>query len=113
MPTIQTESQVQLALQALKIDPKLSIRKTAQLYTMPWKTLTRRHNGISSRTETITNSRNLSPLEEQVIVRRVLDLYEQGFAPGYNVVEDMVNLLRQTRGASHVGPRWASNFIQR
>jgi hypothetical protein len=113
MPTIQTESQVQLALQALKINPKLSIRKATQLYTVPRKTLTRRHNGISSRTETIANSRNLNPLEEQVIIRRVLDLYEQGFAPGYSIVEDMANLLRQTRGTSHVGPRWASNFVQR
>ena len=25
----------------------------------------------------------------------------------------MANLLRQTRGASRVGPRWASNFVQR
>jgi hypothetical protein len=78
---------------------------------MPRKTLTRRRNGINSHTETITNSRNLSPFEEQVIVRRVLDLYEQRFAPGYNMVEDMANLLRQTRGTSHVGPRWASNFV--
>jgi hypothetical protein len=80
---------------------------------MPRKTLTRRRNGISSRIETITNSRNLSPLEEQVIIRRILDLYEQGFTPEYSMMEDIANLLRQTHSISHVGLRWASNFIQR
>jgi hypothetical protein len=80
---------------------------------MPRKTFTRRRNGISSRIETITNSRNLSPFEKQVIIRRVLDLYEQGFASEYSIVEDMANLLRQTRGTSYVGPRWALSFVQR
>ena len=103
MPTLQNESQVQLALQALVSDENLSLRKAARLYSVPLKTLHRRRAGKPSRTETIANSRNLDLFEEQVIIRRVFDLYEQGFSPGLSVVEDMANLLRKTRGASRVG----------
>jgi hypothetical protein len=113
MPALQNESQVQLALQALISDKNLSLRKAAKLYSVPLKTLHRRRSGKPSRIETIANSRNLDLSEEQVIVQRVLDLYEQGFSPGLSMVEDMANLLRETRGASRVGKHWARNFVQR
>ena len=105
MPTIRNEAQVQLALHAMQNDPQMSLRSAATLFSVPLKTLQRRRKGIRPRTETIANSRKLDPLEEEVIIRRVLDLYEQGFSPGLSVVEDMANLLRETRGASRVGPR--------
>jgi hypothetical protein len=113
MSTASNEAQIQLALQALENDPDLSVRKAAVLYSVSRKTLGRRSRGKPARIDTTANSRNLDVLEEQVIIRRVLDLYEQGFAPGYSVVEDMANLLRQTRGASRVGQHWARNFVQR
>jgi hypothetical protein len=113
MPIVRNERQVQLALQAMELDKKLSLRKAAKLYSVAPMTLHERRKGIRSRAETIANSRNLDPLEEQAIVRRVLDLYEQGFSPGLSVVEDMANLLRKTRGASRVGKQWARNFVQR
>ncbi len=113
MSTIRKEAQVQLALQALRKNPKLSVREAARQYSVPSRTLDRRRHGTSSRADTIANSRNLDPLEEQVLIRRVLNLYEQGFSPGLSVVEDMANLLRETRGASRVGKRWAMNFVRR
>ncbi len=111
MPIVRNEQQVQLALQAMERDEKLSLRKAAKLYSVAPMTLHERRKGIRSRAETIANSRNLDPLEEQAIVRRVLDLYEQGFSPGLSVVEDMAKLLRKARGASRVGKRWARNFV--
>ena len=103
MPIKQNEAQVQLALQAIERDQKLSIRQAAKLFGVARITIYERRKGIRPRTETLPNNRNLDPIEEQVIVRRVLDLYEQGFAPAYSVVEDMANLLRETRGAKRVG----------
>lgn len=94
-------------------DKNLSLRKAAKLYSVAPMTLHERRKGIRSRAEVIAKSRNLDPLEEQVIVQRVLDLSAQGFSPGLNVVEDMANLLREARGASPVGKCWARNFIQR
>jgi hypothetical protein len=113
MPAVRNEAQIQLALQAMQSDKELTLSRAAKLYSVPRKTLERRYKGTPSRTDTLANSRNLSPLEEEVIVRRVLDLYEQGFSPGYDIVKDMADLLRATRNASRVGPRWASNFVRR
>jgi hypothetical protein len=102
MPNIQNEGQIQLALQAMERDEKLSLRKAAELYSVARTTLHERRKGNHPRTDINPKSRNLDDLEEQVIVRRVLDLYEQGFSPGLSMVEDMANLLRETRGTSHV-----------
>ena len=113
MPVVRNEAQIQLALQAMERDKELTVFAAAKRYGVPRKTLKRRRDGILPRSETIANSRNLDPLEEQVIIRRVLDLYEQGFSPGYGMVEDMANLLRASRNASRVGKRWALNFVQR
>jgi hypothetical protein len=100
MRTVRNEAQLQLALQDMERDKKLSLRSAAKRYSVSRKTLERRRDGILPRAETIANCRKLDPLEEQVIVRRVLELYEQGFSPGYDMVEDMANLLRATRHAS-------------
>ena len=103
MPIAQNEGQLQLALQAMQRDEKLTPFAAAKLYGVPRMILVWRRKGVRPRMETIANSRNLDPLEEEVIVRRVLDLYEQGFSLGFSMVEDMANLLCETRNASHVG----------
>ena len=113
MSIIRNKAQLQLAIQAMERNKKLTPFAAAKLYGVSRMTLVRRRKGIRPRIETIANSRNLDPFEEQVIIRRVLDLYEQGFSPGLSVVEDMANLLRETRGALRVGKHWASNFIRR
>ncbi len=113
MPAVRNEAQIQLALQAMERNKKLTLSAAAKRYSVPRKTLEGRRNGILPRADVIANSRNLDPLEEQVIVQRVLDLLEQGFSPGYDMVEDLANLLRATRNASRVGLRWASNFVRR
>jgi hypothetical protein len=112
MPSVRNEGQLQLALQAMERDKKLTSFAAAKLYGVSRTTLNQRRKGVCPRAETIANSRNLDLLEEDVIVQRVLNLYEQGFSPGLSVVEDMANLLRETRGASRVGPRWASKFVR-
>jgi hypothetical protein len=113
MPAIRNEAQVALALQAMERDKNLNLHAAAKRYSVSRTTLARRRKGIQSRADIIPNSRKLNPIEEEVIVRRVLDLYEQGFSPGYDIVKDMANLLLTTRNASRVGPRWASNFVRR
>ena len=75
MSIAQNEGQLQLALHAMERDKKITPFAAAKLYGVPRTTLNRRRKGIRSRTETIANSRNLDPLEEQVIIRRVFDLY--------------------------------------
>ncbi|SCO92440.1 uncharacterized protein FRV6_16568 [Fusarium oxysporum] len=89
------EARVILALQALQNDPKLSFRRTAQIY------------------EVDPNSRKLSKLEEETVIQYALDLDSREFPCRISVVEDMANRLLAARDAPPVGKRWAINFIQR
>jgi hypothetical protein len=107
------EARVLLALQALQNNPKLSIRKAATIYQINRCTLGRRQKGIQSTRNTTTKSRNLSDLEEQIIVQFILDLDSRGFPPRRDFVEKMANSLLADRDASPVGKLWVHNFIQR
>ncbi|EGU71712.1 hypothetical protein FOXB_17779 [Fusarium oxysporum f. sp. conglutinans Fo5176] len=89
------EAKILLALQALRNDPKLSIRGAALIYQVCHQKLGRRQR------------------EEQIIVQFILDLDSRGFPPRLRGVEEMANRLLADRDAPAVGKRWASNFIKR
>jgi hypothetical protein len=55
----------------------------------------------------------LTQLEEEVIVRYILDLDQRGFAPTYAAVRDMAEKLLAARGAGQVGVHWPCNFVKR
>ena len=96
------ECQIQLALQAMRMDPNLSIRNAAKIYRVPRSTLTDRVRGRVARVNITPNSRNLNSLEEEIIVREILDQESRGFPLRYRDMEDMANRLRTARGASRV-----------
>ena len=107
------EAKILLALQALRNDPKLSIRGAALIYQVCHQKLGRRQRGMQSRRDWVPKSRKLSDLEEQIIVQFILDLDSRGFPPRLRGVEEMANRLLADRDAPPVGKRWASNFIKR
>src|SRR6478735_6265262 len=107
------EGKILLALQALQNDPKLQLRRTAEIYKVGRMILWRRQKGIQSRSDWVPKSRKLSDLEEQIIVQFILDLDSRGFPPRLCGVEEMANRLLADRNASPVGKRWASNFVRR
>ncbi|PHH49707.1 hypothetical protein CFIMG_007664RA00001 [Ceratocystis fimbriata CBS 114723] len=109
----KNEANIVLALQALQTNPELGLRPAARLYQVDYHTLRRRQNGIQCRRNTIPNSRRLSDLEEQVIVKFILDLDSQGYPPQLRGVEEMANRLLADHDASCVSKRWASNFVKR
>jgi hypothetical protein len=113
MPTPEKESQLILAIQAIKRDPNLSARAAAKIYSISLTTLTRRLKGTIARRDSIPKSRKLTDLEESTIVQHVLDLDARSFPPRLRGVEDMANRLLADRDAPPVGSRWASNFIKR
>lgn len=55
----------------------------------------------------------LTELEEDVVLRNVLDKIDRGFAPRVVDVGDMANILLAERGARRVGKHWVNNFIKR
>ncbi|KAJ0151443.1 Uncharacterized protein HZ326_6045 [Fusarium oxysporum f. sp. albedinis] len=113
MPQLYSECQILLALQALRNNPKLGLRGAARLYQVNYWALRRRQNGVQSRRDWIPKSRKLSDLEEQIIVKFILDLDSRGFPPRLRGVEEMANRLLADRDASPVGKRWAMNFVKR
>ena len=113
MVSTLNESQIILALQALRNNRNLSIRKAAEMYNVPRTTLTYRANGRPSRHDTSTKSKKLIESEEGAVVKRVLELAAKGFPVQIGGVKDIANRLLQTRGALCVGVNWARNFIRR
>jgi hypothetical protein len=107
------EANLNLALQALQGNPKLSIRRAAEIYTVNRNTLRRRQQGVQSRCDTMPNSRKLSELEEDTLLEFIIDLDSRGYPPRLRGVEEMANRLFDDRDAPHVGARWAMNFVKR
>ena len=97
------EARIILALEAMKNNQKLSIRAAAKAYNVPLMTLYDRRAGRRARRDTSPNSRKLTKLEEEAIVRYILELGTRSFPPRLRDVEDMANLLLRVRDASPVG----------
>ena len=55
----------------------------------------------------------LTRLEEEVVIKHILDLDLRGFSPSLDAVRDMANKLLAERGAQPVGKKWPSNFVKR
>ncbi|RKK91608.1 hypothetical protein BFJ68_g16167 [Fusarium oxysporum] len=107
------EANIILALQAYQKNPELGLHRAAEIYQASYGSLWRRTRGISSRYDITPKSRKLSDLEEQSIIRFVLDLDSRGFPPRLRGIEEMASRLLADRDASPVGKRWASKFVKR
>src|SRR3954467_821014 len=107
------EAQLNLALEALRKDPKLRLSAAAKIYSVPYTTLYNRRVGRPSRRDIPANSRKLTDLEEHTIVQYISELCARAFPPRLRFVEDMANQLLRERDAPPVGKLWAHNFVKR
>jgi hypothetical protein len=111
---IQTqEARIILAIEAIRSSKKLSRRSAAKIYKVPYATLSDRMAGRTYRPETKPNCYKLNDLEEETLVRYILDLDTRGFAPRLASVEDIANYILESRGGKRVGKLWAHRFVQR
>ena len=113
MASTSKETRVNLAIQALKSNQKLSLRASAKLYSVPYTTLQNRRARRPSLRDIPPNSRKLTDLEEQTLVDRIIDLGTREFPPRLSGVEDMANELLRICDAPPVGKLWAYNFVKR
>ena len=81
MSVVLKESKIILAIEAIRTSKKLSRRKAAKIYGVPFSTLNDRMNGRTSLRESRPAITNLTILEEEVIIRNILDMDSRGFAP--------------------------------
>jgi hypothetical protein len=115
MPS-ETEGRISLALQAYISNQLPSLRAASNASDVPFSTLCRRHLRVCSRKETIPNSQKFTNDEEQVLLRKVLQLSADGFPPQRAIVEEMANTMLQTKNLAcpqTVGTKWVANFIKR
>ena len=70
---------------------------------MPYITLSERIAGITPRNKTRPNCSKLLKLEEEVIIRYILDLDSRGFTPRLTSIEDIANYILESKGGKRVG----------
>jgi hypothetical protein len=80
---------------------------------VPRSTLRDRRHGALSRRDREPNSKKLSKLEEEALVRRILELDSRGTPATKAMVRDMANDLLTERGGKPVGKHWVDNFKTR
>jgi hypothetical protein len=97
------ENQLNLAIQALKNDPKLKVYTASKIYKVDYCKLDERLRSVPPRRAILANSRKITDLEETVLVEHILDLAAKGFPPRLCVVEDMANRIIATRDGERVG----------
>jgi hypothetical protein len=107
------ERQIQTALQALKQDATLSLRRAAAIYNVPRKTLSDQLARRPPQADHSLKLKNLTKLEEGVVVEHILKLVTRGFLPRLAAVADMANSLRTERNLGQVGLNWPSTFVKR
>ena len=108
-----TEADIQLTISSLNRGQIKSTRAAARTFNVPRTTLRDRRAGKPTRRDCQPNSKKLTQLEEEVIVRHILDLDQRGFAPTYALVRDMADRLLATRDGGQVGFHWPRNFVKR
>ena len=113
MATQSKEARIILAIEAIGSSKKISMRRAAQLYNVPYSTLRSRMMGATPAKEFRPKSHNLDAIEESVLVRYILDLDDRGFPPRLEDVEDMANYILASRGKRRVGKLWSHRFVER
>jgi len=97
------ESRIIIAIEAIQTSKKrMSRQAAAKLYNIPETILRARITSRPPRSEKRPNCYKLTDLEEEVLIRYILDLDSRGFAPQLNSIEDIANLLLKSRGRDPV-----------
>jgi hypothetical protein len=78
---LSCEDRILFALQAIKCDASLSIRRAAAIYNVPRSTLGDQRTGMTAQRDLHPSRSNLSKHEEEVLIKTIRKLDEQGFAP--------------------------------
>ena len=107
--TLYTEADLQLALFDIQSQRVKSQRRAASIYNVPQSTLSDRRAGKHPRRDCVPNSKRLGKLEEEAIVRRILEESARGFAPTKADVRAMADKLLHERGSNPVGKNWIDN----
>ena len=108
------EQALQDALDAYDRREYPSIRAAAKAFNVNHGTLARRINGGLSRQQAHEAEQLLSPDQERLLVRWILDLEVAGAPPTFAQVREFAGLVSQASGGPpSVGVNWISGFLNR
>jgi hypothetical protein len=102
-----------LAIQAIKSDALLSLRRAAAVYNVPETTLRRQRAKPASNHNTHHNGSKLQRHEEEATIQSIKKLNARGFAPTLSYVREMANQLLAVRGGSQVRENWTYRLVRR
>ena len=105
MAQSSNESQINLAIQAIQKDPKITVRRAASIFNVAESTVRHRMNGRSARRDLRANNSRLSELEEGTLIRYILDLDIRGFTPRLRDIKDIANIIIESRDVLYIGTR--------
>src|SRR6195952_5073768 len=91
MPVQTKEARIILAIEAIRTSKKLSRRASAKIYNVPETTVRHRTDGMTPRADQRPPLQKLTELEEEVIIKYVLDLDSRGFPPRIEDVREMAD----------------------
>jgi hypothetical protein len=101
---IQTqEARIILAIEAVRSSKKLNCCFTAKIYKILYIIFSDRITGRTYYFETKPNCYKLNDLEEETLVRYILDLDTRGFASRLASIEDITNYILESQVGKHVG----------
>jgi hypothetical protein len=111
----EKEGRILLALQAFRQGQFKTLRAAARSYNISHTTLTRRHQGTPSRSDTASPNRKLTLTEETALVKWILDMDTRGMPPTQALVQEMAELLLRERvqNASSPAPKLGQHWVQR
>jgi hypothetical protein len=93
MPEQSKEARILMAIEALRSNSKLRVRKAATTYDVPPTTLRNRMTSTTFQAEYRLQGRLLDELEEKVLLEHIVNLDNRGFSPKIEGVEDIANYI--------------------
>jgi hypothetical protein len=106
------KTDILLAISAIHTLQIPAVSRAAVTYNVVKSTLQNQHTRKLVQCNCQPNSKKLIKLEEEVIVRYILDLDQCGFEPTYVVVCDMADKLLAACSTGCVGIHWLCNFVK-
>jgi len=111
MSVIIQKAKIILAIEVIRISKRLSCRKVAKLYQIPFFIFNGRMNGRITLFEQRPASVKLSNFEEEVIIWNIFDMDSKGFALRLAGVENMTNYIFKSREGKCIGKLWVYRFV--
>jgi helix-turn-helix, Psq domain len=102
MSVIIQEAKIILAIEAIRTSKKLSHWKIAKLYQISYSIFCNRINNRTTLPKRRPANIKLIILEEEMIIRNILDIDSRGFVPQLASIEDIANYILKSQGGRHV-----------